>query len=173
MSTNEMNEQKSQARHNMEYVQKMLDDYEQGMGLGKPEPACTEEQLAYYFRMDRTNIEGLSIQDCDEIMVKLAQTSLYLRRMYNIESSRARWAESSINNYVCDKLKEVGGQYDKFHIKVALIAKTDNYLSFLLKIDNYAHQRMARLYGLSGDVDNLKFTFLEVKKSKVKEQANG
>ena len=162
------------AKQKMENVQNALDEYEQKIGFPSTEkPPCEEGELSSYLQMEKGEVNGLTLQNCDEITLRLAQSVIYLRRLYNKEVSRITWCESEIVAYICDKINTVGGQYDKFDIKLRIIAKTDNYLDALLKFKSYAQQRKDRLNDLANDLNGLKFVILEVKKTRMREAQNG
>lgn len=161
------------AKQKMENVQKALDEYEGKIGLPSTDNSpCKEGELSSYLEMEKGEISSLTIQQCDEIAMRLAQSIIYVRRLYNKEMSRTTWCENEISAYVCDKLNTVGGQYDKYEIKVRILAKTDNYLDSLLRFRSYAQQRKDRLTDLANDLNGLKFIILEVKKTKMREKSN-
>ena len=158
------------AKMKMEKVQAALDEYELRIGLPATDtPPCESDELNNYLVMSRDAINSLSPSLCDEIAVRLTQAGIYIRRLLNKEKSRISWTNIEICRYACDKLYTVGGKYDKYDVKVELIAKTDSYLFSLLQIRSYSQQRVDRLLGLTEDLNSLKFTYLEVKKTKIKE----
>jgi hypothetical protein len=161
------------AKQKMENVQNALDEYEAKIGLPPTDkPPCEEGELSSYLEMEKGEIAALTLQQCDEITMRIAQSIIYLRRLYNKETSRITWCENEITAYVCDKLNTVGGQYDKYDIKVRMIAKTDNYLDSLLKFRSYAQQRKDRLSDIANDLNGLKFVMVEIKKTKMREKNN-
>ena len=162
------------AKQKMENIQNALDEYEAKIGLPSTDkPPCEEGELSSYLQMEKGEVAALTLQQCDENTMRIAQSIIYLRRLYNKETSRITWCENEITAYVCDKLNTVGGQYDKYDIKVRMIAKTDNYLDSLLKFRSYAQQRKDRLSDLANDLNGLKFVMVEIKKTKMKESHNG
>ena len=159
------------AKERMDRAQAILDEYEQKSGLPNVgESPCTEDELNEYLSMCRNDIEALSPSICDGIIVRLSQSSIYIRRLINKEKSRFTWANNEILRYICDKVDSVGGQYSKYDVKVSLLAKEDNYISSLLYIKNHSQERVDRLFNLSEDLNSLRFAFLEVKKTKIFER---
>ena len=159
------------AKQKMENVQVALDEYEGKIGLPPTtNPPCAENELTEYLTMPKEVMNGMSIGECDEVCLKLTQSIIYMRRLYNKEVSRISWCDGEISHYVCDKLNTVGGQYDKYDIKVGILAKTDNYLAQILKFKYYAKQRVDRLSNLADDLNGLKFVILEAKKTKMREK---
>jgi hypothetical protein len=161
------------AKQKMENVQNALDEYEAKIGLPPTDkPPCEEGELSSYLEMEKGEIAALTLQQCDEIIMRIAQSIIYLRRLSNKEVARISWCDGEICDYVCDKLYTVGGKYDKYDVKVCILAKTDNYLTQIVKFKNYARQRVDRLSGLADDLNSLKFVILEIKKTKMREKSN-
>jgi len=155
----------------MEHVQTALDNYEKGMGLPSLEKSpCEEDELSGYLCMSKDEMDVLAIEDCDKMAMRLAQSVIYIRRLYNKGVSRISWCDTEISHYICDKINTVGGQYDKFDIKLGILAKTDNYLGQLIKFKSYAAQRQLRLQDIANDINNMKFVVLELKKTKMREK---
>lgn len=142
------------ATEKMEVVNKALDDYEKEAGLPEPIKPGEEEELQVYFSMSRDEIESLSSKNCAAIAFRLAQYSLYIQRLYNRETSRLSWAKATLSEAISVDLK----QYDKFtkhEIKVAQIAKENEFVGKIQSIINYAQQRVDRLYFLSSNIKYL------------------
>lgn len=150
----------------MEQVQAALDVYERTLGL-LHNNTVDEAEINNYFCMKRNDIDQLSPLDCQEISIRLTQYSFFIQRNYNAEQSRLSWCEAEINKYVCDKVDQVGSQYTKYDNKIYLLAKTDEYLSKLLTIRNYAKLRVERLSYLGASIKNLADVFSSCSKIKI------
>jgi hypothetical protein len=160
------------AKEQMETVVKALDDYEKSIGLPEPITPGTEEELQQYFSMNRDELESLSARDCAAISLRLAQFSLYIQRLYNRETSRLNWAKTTLSESIA---KEFGNysQYTKYDIKVALIAKENEFVRKVQQIINYAQQRMDRLYFLSTNIKYLSEVMQANQRAKMIGKHNG
>lgn len=154
------------AKSAMEQVQTALDTYERQLGLLHTNNV-DETEINGYFTMGRNEIDQLSPLSCNEISIRLHQFAFYIQRQFNAEQSRYDWSIAEINRYSADKLENVGGQYSKYETKIYLLSTQDEYLDKLVKIRNYAQQRLDRLTYLSSSVKNLADCFSNCSRTKI------
>lgn len=153
------------AKDKMEVVIKALDEYENSLGLSRPENPLQNDEIQKYLTMERNVIEKLSQEDSAAIAMRLDQYSFYLQRQTNRENARLKWAESELTQSIADKLDNYN-QYLKAEYKITLIGKEDSYVASLLKIRDYANQRVIRLEYLGTSLKNLSDTMKSVQRSK-------
>ena len=85
------------AKEQVQSWDKILDEYEQSIGLPKYSPTLLpEEELNTYLTMDRNALEKLGPEDCAQISYRLGQYSFHLQRTVNRELARLNWAEEKI-----------------------------------------------------------------------------
>lgn len=158
----------STTKEQVEQWDKVLDEYESSIGLGKYAQAhnFAEGELNSYFNMNRDAIEKLSPEDCAQISYRLAQYSFFLQRTLNREIARHNWAEESIKETIADEINNYKGY--GFIEKSIQAIKHNEKAHALDKIKRYAKQRMDRLSYLSNNIKNLSDIILSVQKVKVK-----
>jgi hypothetical protein len=147
---------------------KILDEYESGIGLGKYSDSHNfiEGELNQYFTMSRDSIEKLTPEDCAQISYRLAQYAFFLQRTLNREIARHNWAEESMKESIADEINNYKGY--GFVEKSLQAIKHNEKASALNRIKKYAKQRMDRLSYLANSVKNLSDIILSVQKTKVK-----
>lgn len=153
------------AKSAMDKVQEALDNYERSLALLHTN-TVDEAEINSYFTMTRDQIDKLNPLDCSEISTRLQQFGLYIQRQYNLEQSRYSWATAEITKYSSDKLEQISG-YVKYENKLYLIAKTDEYMSKLLAIRDYAQTRLDRLTYLASSIKNLADCFTNCCRTKL------
>jgi len=147
---------------------KVLDEYESSVGLGKYSDAhnFAEGELNNYFTMSRDMVEKLTPEDCAQISYRLAQYAFYIQRTLNREIARHNWAEESIKDSIADEINNYKG-YGFLEKSLQAIKHNDKATS-LNKIKKYAQQRMDRLSYLANSIKNLSDIMLAVQRTKVK-----
>lgn len=155
------------SKEELEYWDKILDEYEQSIGL----PACTTNtetstELNEYLTMSRDMVERLTPEDCAQISYRLGQMSFHIQRILNREIARHNWAEDSVKMVIADELNNYKGYgyLEKFYQAV----KNNDRADKLHKIQKYAKQRMDRLSYLSNSLKNLSDILIAVQRNKVK-----
>lgn len=158
----------STTKEQVEQWDKILDDYESSIGLGKYSEVhnFTEDELNQYFTMSRDHVEKLTPEDCAQISYRLAQYAFFLQRTLNREIARHNWAEETIKETIADEINNYKG-YGFVEKSLQAIKHNDKATS-LNKIKKYAKQRMDRLSYLANGVKNLSDIILSVQKTKVK-----
>lgn len=146
---------------------KILDDYEKGLGLGVyNNDIIPEHELQTYLSMNRDELEKLTPDDCIQISFRLGQFSFHVQRSINREISRLNWAEDSIKEAIADELNNYKG-YGYIEKSLQAIKHNDK-ASSLNKIKKYAKQRSDRLQYLANGIKNLSDIMLSISKIKVK-----
>jgi len=136
--------QKNSATEQINYWDKVLDEYESGLGLPKyVSLVLSEQELNQYLTMDRNVIEKLSPEDCAQISYRLAQFSFHIQRTINREQARLNWAEESIKEVIADEINNFKGY--GYLEKSAQAIKHNEKAQALNKIKKYARQRSDRL----------------------------
>lgn len=158
----------STTKEQVEHWDKILDEYESSIGLGKYNDVhnFNEGELNNYFTMSRDMIEKLSPEDCAQISYRLAQYAFFLQRTLNREIARHNWAEESIKETIADEINNYKGY--GFVEKSLQAIKHNDKASSLNKIKKYAQQRMDRLSYLANSVKNLSDILLSVQRTKAK-----
>lgn len=158
----------STTKEQLEQWDKVLDEYESSIGLGKYNDlqGFSEDELNHYFSMNRDSIEKLGPEDCAQISYRLAQYAFFLQRTLNREIARHNWAEETIKETIADEINTYKG-YGYLEKSLQAIKHNDK-ASSLNKIKKYAQQRMDRLSYLANSVKNLSDILLSVQRTKVK-----
>lgn len=158
----------STTKEQLEHWDKVLDEYESSIGLGKYSDVhnFTNEELNHYFTMSRDMIEKLSPEDCAQISYRLAQYAFFLQRTLNREIARHNWAEETTKETISDEINNYKG-YGYLEKSLQAIKHNDK-ASSLNKIKKYAQQRIDRLSYLANSVKNLSDILLSVQRTKVK-----
>jgi hypothetical protein len=146
---------------------KVLDEYEQGIGISKYIPnTLPEDELNVYFQMSRDQIEKLTPDDCGQIAYRLGQFALHIQRSINRELARMNWAEESIKEVIADEVNTYKG-YGYVEKSIQAI-KHNERASALNKIKKYAKQRSDRLQYIANSIKNLSDIMLSISRTKVK-----
>ena len=155
-------------KEQVEEWDRVLDEYEKGLGLGKYNDlhGFTNEELNGYFTMSRDMIEKATPEDCAQISMRLSQYAFFIQRTLNREIARYNWAEESIKEVIADELNTYKG-YGYIEKSLQAIKHNDK-ANGLNKIKKYAKQRMDRMSYLANNIKNLSDILLAVQKTKVK-----
>lgn len=157
----------SSASDQINYWDKILDEYENGLGLPIYNASLLpESELSQYLSMNRDVLEKLSPEDCAQISYRLGQFAFHLQRTLNRENARYNWAEESIKDTIADEINNYKG-YGYIEKSTQAIKHNDK-ANALNKIKKYAKQRSDRLTYLASSVKNLSDILLSIQKTKVK-----
>lgn len=165
---NSMNDQvKNSASDQVNYWDKVLDEYENSIGLPQyVAQSLPEKELNLYLTMNRDDIEKLSPEDCAQISYRLAQFALHTQRTINRESARYNWAEETIKETIADDINNYKGY--GYLEKSAQAIKHNDKATALNKVKKYAKQRQDRLSYIAASIKNLSDILLSIQKMKVK-----
>lgn len=158
----------STTKEQVEQWDRVLDEYESSIGLGKYSDVhgFTEGELNEYFTMSRDVIEKLTPEDCAQISYRLAQYAFFIQRTLNREIARHNWAEETIKETIADEINTYKGY--GFLEKSLQAIKHNDKATNLNKIKKYAQQRMDRLSYLANSIKNLSDILLSIQRTKVK-----
>lgn len=158
---------KNSANDQINYWDKVLDEYESSIGLPTYNAqSLPEQELNTYLNMNRDEIEKLSPEDCAQISYRLAQFSFHLQRTINRENARYNWAEETLKETIADDINNYKGY--GYLEKSSQAIKHNEKASALNKIKKYAKQRSDRLTYLATSTKNLSDIILAIQKTKVK-----
>lgn len=143
----------STAKERLESLDKVLDEYEQGLGLPNYSQIALNEEVAQYLNMSRDALEKLTPQDAGQIAYALSSYSIFIQRSINREIARVSWADSLMKEVLADSISQQSGYgyVEKFNKAM----KQDAYASDLNKIMRYAQQRADRLNFIANGIKNL------------------
>lgn len=154
-------------KQEVETWDKVLDDYEKGVGLPTYlGDGISETELQEYLTMNRNVIEKLSPEDCAQISMRLGQFAFHIQRTLNREIARHNWAEETIKETIAFDINNYKG-YGYAEKSYQAIAGNDKAQA-LNKIKKYAKQRMDRLGYLANNLKNLSDILLSIQRNKVK-----
>ncbi len=145
-----MSGETSSAKDRLDAVDKVLDEYENALGLPSHQSPAEAAEINVYLSMNRDRIEKLSGEDCGQIAMRLMQYAFYLRRMRNREVARKGWANRILNDVVCAHPDY--DKYKKHEVNMALVCRENSYAQKLGSILRYAEQRATRLDGMADDI---------------------
>lgn len=164
---NTTDNQKNSSSDQVNYWDKILDDYENSIGLPKyTAELLPEKELNEYLTMNRDVLEKLSPEDCAQISYRLAQFSLHVQRTLNRENARHNWAEETMKETIADEINNYKGY--GYMEKSSQAIKHNDKASSLNKIKKYAKQRSDRLTYISSCIKNLSDIMLSIQKTKAK-----
>jgi hypothetical protein len=167
MKNGELEYKVMNTKSQVEEWDRVLDEYESSIGLGKYNSnLISEEELNLYFTMNRDHLEKLTPEDCAQISYRLGQFSFHIQRTINREIARYNWADESIKETIADEINNYKGYG---YIEKSLQAiKHNEKAEALNKIKKYAKQRSDRLSYLANGLKNLSDILLSIQKTKVK-----
>lgn len=158
---------KNSSADQINYWDKILDEYESGLGLPLySAQVLPEKELNDYLTMDRALLEKLSPEDCAQISYRLGQFSFHIQRSINRENARFNWADETIKEVIADEINNYKGY--GYIEKSSQAIKHNDKASSLNKIKKYAKQRSDRLTYISSSIKNLSDILLSIQKMKVK-----
>lgn len=155
------------SKDEVEYWDKILDEYESGIGLTQyRSDILPESELNTYLTMTRDELEKITPDDCGQIAYRLGQFSFHVQRTVNREQARYDWADDTIKSVIADEINSYKG-YGYVEKSLQAIKHNDRAMS-LDKIRKYAKQRINRLSYLANSINNLCNIIINIQKVKVK-----
>ena len=159
-----MGEQDKTPLDRMKRLEKILDEYEETIGLPGFVEQVDDDDVRKYLSMTRGQMEKLGIEDCAEIALRLGSFSFHIQRCYNREISRVNWADGVLKKIISGKEQQYAGSWEsQFHQAI----KGDDYASGVLKLKNYAKQRADRITFLATSSKNMSDLFKNLQMAKV------
>lgn len=158
-------ETKSSSKEELNNWDKLLDEYEQSIGMSSYKADfLPESELNNYLSMSRDELERLTPDDCAQISYRLGQFSFHIQRTINRELARYNWADETIKDTIADEINNYKG-YGYVEKSYQAIKHNDKAMS-LNKIKKYAKQRADRLSYLANGVKNLSDIIMSISKIK-------
>lgn len=153
------------SKEQVEYWDKILDEYESSVGLPKySRDALPEQELNTYLTMNRDDLEKLTPPDCGQIAYRLSQFVFHLQRTINREIARYNWAEEEIKITIADEINNYKGYG---YVEKSLQAIKHNEKAYALnQIKKYAKQRNDRLSYMANSLKNLSDVLVSIQKTK-------
>jgi len=153
------------SKEQVEYWDKILDEYESSVGLPKyTRDTLPEDELNRYLTMNRDDLEKLTPSDCGEIAYRLSQFVFHLQRTINREIARYNWAEEEIKITIADEINNYKG-YGYVEKSLQAIKHNDKAHS-LNQIKKYAKQRNDRLSYMANSLKNLSDILVSIQRNK-------
>ncbi len=153
------------SKEEVENWDKILDDYEKGIGLPAYQSECMpESELQEYLTMPRSSLEKTTPEDCGQIAYRLAQFGFHLQRTINRETARVNWAEDTIKEVIADDINNYNGY--GYLEKSSQAIKHNERANMLNKIQKYAKQRADRLTYLASAIKNLSDILISIQRTR-------
>ncbi len=97
------------ATDSLAHLDKILNEYEQSLGLPAGVNQQTANEATRLLSIDHKEISRMSAIECGEAAVTLLFFSAHLQRAVNKEMARARWADESVKRIIASKLAKQKG----------------------------------------------------------------
>lgn len=159
-------EESTTAKDQLEKWDKILDEYENSVGLPFFNSRLADTETHKFLNMSRNEIEKMSPEDCAQGALILNGLAFHVQRAYNREIARVNWAEASMKEIVASEVHNYKGY--SYNERFQQAVKSNEHARSLNKIKRYAQQRADRLSFLSSNLNNRADIFLAVQRSKRK-----
>ena len=159
-------EESKTAKDQLEKWDKILDEYENSVGLPFFGSSLSDSESHQFLNMNRNEIEKMSPEDCAQAALILNGLAFHVQRAYNREIARVNWSESSMKEIVASEVQSYKGY--SYNERFQQAVKNNEHSRSLNKIKRYAQQRADRLSFLSSSLSNRADIFLAVQRSKRK-----
>jgi hypothetical protein len=155
----DQNSEQLSAEEKLARADKLLDEYEDSIGLSRLKILKNEHAINEYLSYTRDEIQKLSSDRCAEIAYEIAAYSFHLQRSINRQISRVGFCEAEIRRELAIIIKEFSHIYSYEERKYTAIA-SNSYTTKLQQIKDLAQSRIDRLgsiqYNLKMLCDSLK-----------------
>ena len=153
------------SKEQVEYWDKILDQYENSIGLPQyNRDALPEKELNQYLSMNRDELEKLVPQDCGQIAYRISQFVFHLQRTINREIARYNWADEEIKITIAEDINNYKG-YGYIEKSYQAIKHNDKAYA-LNQIKKYAKQRNDRLSYMANSLKNLSDILVSIQRTK-------
>ena len=150
------------AKDKLSRFEQLIDDYLAKRGIHKVE---YNEEALKVLQMKSFELKALTSTECGELAFSLAQYSLYMQQQINEQTTRINWAKNNIKNIIAQN----SGQFDrymKYEEKEHAIIVNNEHALKLNEILSYAQAVSDRLLYMSGKIQSLSSTLIELQRSK-------
>lgn len=145
----------------IEQINKLIDSYENQIGL----PSFTvENNVDKYINLTSVELGQLSADECGYAAYSLTSFAYHVQKMYNKETSIAKWAESQLPIVIASRIQQY--QAPSFEERKMLCIKDNEDAFSLYKLMNYSKHRAERLAFLSQKIQNISDRLIDVQISK-------
>jgi hypothetical protein len=159
----DQNPEQITAKTQMLQVEKILDEYEKGLGLPEFNESHEDDTVKSYLTMQRSQLEKLTPEDCAEIAIIMDSFAFYLQQALNRETARVGWASSRLKEMMAGRESQYTGSWDsQFHQAV----KGNDFARGLLQIQRYAQQRVDRITYLATSIKSRSGLFMNLQRAK-------
>jgi len=148
----------------MEHVEKILDQYERGLGLPTLSGTDDKNEFAKLLGLSRSELKAMGVEERGEAAYLLRQAAFNLQRSTNRESARQKWADQNVRRVITPLLPNCFG-YSPEERRKSAVAQDDAAQKFE-KIYEYSTLRLERITFLSNKVSEMAREMGELAKSK-------
>jgi hypothetical protein len=141
------------AKEQLEHWDKILDEYENRIGLPPIASPGDKDELEKYLSMDRNVIEKFTGDECAMVAYRLSQYAFYLQRLLNQETARLNWSKSKLKSEIASTVGNYTGY--SYEERSGKAINGNEHAMALQKIAIFAQQRADRLTFLSASLKNL------------------
>lgn len=150
-------------KEKMDYVDKVLDEYESSNKIKVNVPNEAEK----YLNIELDELRKLSIVELAEASYILSRFSLYIQKLYNKEMTRVAWAEHNITRCITKILSQYNAPSREERRHLAIL---DNEAAKKLDdIRNYAQLRSNRLAFISSKIVEVSKSLNELRTTRDKD----
>lgn len=160
METENREQVNKSPREIMNHIDSILNEYEKSIGLKFKDPLESER----YLNLTQQEMRALTLEECAEASLLLAQLSAFVQSEQNKEAARIKMAEQKLERaYLNDEA--FTGSWESKRIKAIL---NDDVLKKWNDIKRYAELRELRLRNISLNIKNLSDQYKNLQYAKVK-----
>lgn len=131
--------------------EKILDEYTNGIGLSSIRYNNECEQIIF---MSQKELESLTPQECNVNAFTLSQYALYIKKEYNRNYTRKKWAERHLDLIVASQASSYD-KYTKYDVIRSNIINSDTAAGTLHNIILHAESRCSELEGLHFNIESM------------------
>ena len=148
-----MSGENDSAKDRMEFVIKILDEYEGNIGLPLSfdnkefEKHLSFDDIKEYLQYSNDELNNLTVVDCSNIVYQLTKFAMQIQRLLNREAQRLKWCDNELNKML-GKTSEQYKPY-KWQEKIYCLIHDDNYAEKVNQIKEWAEYRITRLNFMS------------------------
>jgi len=150
------------AKDQLAHFEKLIDSYIVKQGIHVVE---YNEEALKILSMKSFELKALTSQECGELAFSLSQYALYVQQQVNEQTTRINWAKNNIKKFVAKNLGKFD-RYMKYEEKEHAVIASDEYAAKLNDILSYAQAVSDRLSFMSGKIQSISNTLIELQRSK-------
>lgn len=147
-----MEKPNNQSLEDKKTIDKVLDTYEQSIGLPQFPENYENDDVKQYLSMTHSQMSKMMPEDVAQASVILGCFAYHLQRCHNREMATVGWASSKLKKMISGREGQYKGSWDS---QFQQAINNDTYASKLNDIKNYAQQRADRITFLANSVRNI------------------